>query len=136
MRTRAKTDGNQKDFVAGLRADGCSVDPYLSRLGEGRPDILVGKRCRNWLFELKDPNQPPSARKLTPAQEKWHREWKGQVHTVETVEEALAIINSQSTLQWSSGAVTIIDEPTVRDQVVPFTEKQYRRILKKAKKRV
>lgn len=53
------------------------------------PDLLVGTRDRNVLLECKDGTKPPSARKLTPAQEAWHQAWRGKVAVVTTPMEAL-----------------------------------------------
>lgn len=53
------------------------------------PDLLVGTRDRNVLLECKDGTKPPSARKLTPAQEAWHKAWRGKVAVVNTPVEAL-----------------------------------------------
>lgn len=87
----AKTDGNQSLIVEALRAAGCSVQP-LHTVGQGVPDLLVGVAGKNALVEVKDPAQPPSARRLTPDQKRWHAEWKGTAHVVETVEQALQIV--------------------------------------------
>jgi hypothetical protein len=47
------------------------------------------------LMEIKDGSLPPSHRRLTPDQVKWHTEWKGwRVAVVTSVEEALAAINA------------------------------------------
>ena len=87
----AKIDANQPAIVQGLRAYGCSVQS-LASVGKGCVDILVGYRCINLCFEIKDPAKPPSARKLTPDQVKWHADWKGSVYVIETLEQAIAII--------------------------------------------
>lgn len=86
MRRAAAKDRNASVIIDALRKFGCSVS-ILS--GEGIPDLVVGLRGRNYLLEVKDPEQPPSARKLKPAQVKWHRTWRGQAAVVLTVEEAL-----------------------------------------------
>lgn len=91
MRYAARKDANQGPIVEGLRAVGATVD-ILD--GRGRPDLLVGYRGRNWLLEVKDPAQPPSARQLTPAQREWHAGWRGQKAVVETLEEALVVIGA------------------------------------------
>lgn len=65
----------------------------LAELGKGVPDIAVGYRGKNFLFEIKDWKQPPSKRKLTLDEKKWHQAWNGQVHVVETFDEALKIIS-------------------------------------------
>ncbi len=84
----AKVDDNQSEIVAALRGAGCSVMP-LHAVGKGCPYILVGFRNANFLLEIKDGNKPPSARKLTPPQERFHSTWNGQVTIVTSAEEAL-----------------------------------------------
>ena len=87
-----RIDLNQKSIVDGLRACGVSVQS-LAALGKGVPDILCGHRGRNLVFEVKNPLQPPSKRKLTFAEEEWHDSWRGQVAVIETLEDALKILN-------------------------------------------
>lgn len=87
--TRARTDQNQTGIVSALRAAGCSV-LILSSIGKGCPDILAATRRRSVLFEVKNPKQIPSKRKLTPAEAEWIAAWRGEVHVIETAEEALA----------------------------------------------
>ena len=91
MRRAAKVDANQKEIVAALRKAGASVQ-HLHAVGEGCPDILVGYRGCNILMEIKDRNKPPSARKLTDAQDEWHKEWRGQVAVIINSEQALSLI--------------------------------------------
>ena len=91
MRRRACVDENQPEVIKALRAVGASVQP-LHAVGQGVPDLLVGWNLRNYLVEVKDGTRPPSERKLTLAQEKWHREWRGQVLVVKSLDEALAIV--------------------------------------------
>lgn len=80
-------DANQLEIVKALEAIGCIV------LEVGWPlDLLVGYRQRNWLLEVKDPEQPPSRRKLTDFQVTFFDEWRGQKAKVETVDEALAVV--------------------------------------------
>lgn len=88
MRRAAKVDQNQAQVVKDLRAVGCSVLP-LHAVGKGCPDLLVAYGMKNHLLEVKDGSKPPSARKLTPAQEKFHAEWRGPIFTVTSTEEAL-----------------------------------------------
>jgi hypothetical protein len=76
-------------IVGGLLRCGASVQS-LAAVGKGCPDIVVGFRGRTYLMEIKNPDQRGA--KLTEDQEKWHREWRGQVVVVETVEQALAAI--------------------------------------------
>ena len=89
MRRAAKIDGNQETIVYALRQLGASVQS-LAAVGSGVPDLLVGYRGACLLFEIKDPSQKPSHQRLTPAQEKWHREWKGHVVVVRYASEAVA----------------------------------------------
>ena len=86
---RAAVDANQAAIVGELRDAGCTVQ-HLHKVGEGCPDIAVGHRSTNYFFEIKDGSKPPSAQKLRPLQQKWHDEWKGQVCTITTAEEALS----------------------------------------------
>lgn len=91
-----KVDANHSAIVKALRKVGCSVQS-LAAVGDGVPDILVGLRGRNWIMEIKDGSKPPSQRKLTPKQEKWRREWRGeQPVEIETVAQALAVIAATS----------------------------------------
>lgn len=98
MRRAAKIDSNQNEIVEGLRKCGWTVQ-ILSAVGKGCPDIVVGaktsdKGAYNFLIEIKDGNKPPSARKLTPDEQKWHTEWKGQVHVINSLEEAIQLIQN------------------------------------------
>lgn len=88
-RYRQRKDANQPDIVKALEAIGCDVIVMHSPA-----DLLVGYRDRNWLLEVKDPNKPPSGRKLTPAQVKFHANWRGQKAKVHTPEEAIAAVTA------------------------------------------
>jgi len=44
------------------------------------------------VLEVKDGNKPPSERKLTPDQVKWHESWRGQKAIVMSVEESLSVV--------------------------------------------
>lgn len=90
-RRAARTDANQTAIVATLRGVGCSVF-ITSSLGGGFGDIVAGRHGVNYLLEIKDGSKPPSARKLTPDEQKFHDEWKGQVCVVATELEALAAV--------------------------------------------
>ena len=97
MRRAARVDAGQDQIVSALRACGCSVRVITQ--GDGIPDLLVGYinpvsgRGYNILMEVKDGRKPPSARKLTPAEEKFFMEWKGGlIAVVNSVEEALDIL--------------------------------------------
>ena len=94
MRRAAKIDANQPAIVEALRAAGCSVT-VTNMVCNGFPDLVVGFGGPSGhvvLIEIKDPSQAPSARVLTPAQKSWHRMWLGPAHVVETVDQALSIV--------------------------------------------
>lgn len=86
-------DANQSRIVAALRAVGATVQP-LHMVGAGVPDLLVGYHGVNYLLEVKDGEQPPSARKLTAEQVEWHAAWRGNVAVVCNIEEAITIIGA------------------------------------------
>lgn len=81
-------DDNQREIVDALKAIGATVTS-TANLGKGFPDIAVGYYGQNFLLEIKDGSKPPSARKLTEDEERWHDHWKGQKAVVSSVEEAL-----------------------------------------------
>lgn len=87
-----RTDANQKEIVKGLRAlPGVTV--FCTHIvSDGFPDIIVGYEGRNYLIEIKDGNKPPSARKLTKDEVKFHNEWTGQVDIAENLDQAMDII--------------------------------------------
>jgi hypothetical protein len=92
MRRAPRTDSNHGAIVACFRACGARV-LSLAGLGDGVPDLLVEKGGRLILVEVKDGKKPPSARKLTPDQEKWHAEWAGApVYVVEDIEQAVGVL--------------------------------------------
>jgi len=90
-RRRAKIDVNQPEIVKNLRKLGYSV-AVTSSLGKGFPDILVGHNHKNFMFEIKDPNKPPSQVKLTDDELTFHRKWRGQINTVFDAEEIINLI--------------------------------------------
>lgn len=91
MRRAAKIDDNQPDIVKALRKAGCSVC-LLHAVGSGCPDLLVGRAGINYLIEIKDGAKPPSGQKLTPPQEIFHAEWRGQVSVANSIEQAFKIV--------------------------------------------
>lgn len=91
MRTRARIDANQPEIVKALRDMGATVQS-LAAVGKGCPDLLVGYRAMNLLFEIKDGAKPRSARCLTPAEVTWHLDWNGQIGIVETPSQAIDLV--------------------------------------------
>jgi len=91
MRHAARIDANQEQIVAALRAMGATV--RIVTQGNGLPDLLVGFRGMTILMEVKDGQKVPSARKLTPAEQKFFEEWRGGiVAIVNSVDEAIDLL--------------------------------------------
>lgn len=87
MRRAHKVDSNQRAIVQALRACGATV-AVTSQLGAGYPDLTVGWRGLNYLMEVK----PSVGAKLTEPEAVFHAAWRGQVHVVTSVDEALALV--------------------------------------------
>lgn len=99
MRRAAKVDSNHGAIVDALRAVGCSVQS-LARLGDGVPDLLVGRNGRTWLLEVKDGARRPNEKVLTPRQAEWWARWRGSPPLrVESVADALAAVGCAYTGQ-------------------------------------
>ena len=94
MRRAAKVDQNQDQVVSALRAAGAKVQS-LAAVGKGVPDLLCQYQGSFYLIEVKDGRKPPSQRKLTDDQVKWHEEWKSAfLGVVESPDEALKFIGA------------------------------------------
>ena len=90
----ARIDANQNEIVRYLRTiPGCTV-AITSMVGNGFPDIVVGYQGSNYLLEIKDSAKPPSKQLLTPAENKFHNTWRGQVDIVKTFEECLEVMDA------------------------------------------
>lgn len=83
MRTRGRVDENQSDIVEKFRGMGYSV-AITSNLGNGFPDIVVGKYGVNVLVEIKDGAKSPSRRKLTEDEQRFHDTWRGAACVIES----------------------------------------------------
>ena len=81
-----RVDQNQAEIVAALRSFGASVCDIHS-VGRGCPDIIVSYGGATYLFEIKSPDG-----KLTPDEIKFHNEWRGVIHIIYCVEDALAVL--------------------------------------------
>lgn len=94
-RYAARIDKNQPEIVKALRKAGFTVTP-LHAVGGGCPDLLVGKRGKNALIEVKDETTDHYhktrnlAKCLTEDQHKYHFMWQGSLGVVWTIEEAIA----------------------------------------------
>ncbi len=90
-RTYRGVDGNQKALVKELRSvPGVSVWIINTEM-----DIVVGYRGQNFIFEIKDPDKPPSGRKLTDNEIKFLETWTGQADVVFTAEDVLASLTTE-----------------------------------------
>lgn len=97
MRRRAaRVDANHVEVVAALRKAGCTVCS-LAAVGQGVPDLLVGRNGTTYLLEVKDGSKPPSERRLTTMQIQWMGKWAGgAVAVVDGVEAALRAVGATS----------------------------------------
>lgn len=93
MRRAARVDGNHREVVEALEAHGCQVLSMAS-LGKGVADLLVlqPNRCLR-LLEVKDGSKPPSKRRLTRAQQDWHKVWP--VRVVESAADAVFLCTGE-----------------------------------------
>ena len=73
---KKRVDLDQKAVIARLEEMGFSI-LNLSAVGQGCPDLLVGKDGRNFLLEIKSKNGA-----LTPAQIEFHKNWLGHCGVV------------------------------------------------------
>jgi len=96
IRRAARVDANHGEIVAALRSIGVQVTD-LSASGNGVPDLMCLWRAQIYLLEIKDGSKPPSARKLTADQVKFHADALRsgvKVHVVETIDQALAVFGA------------------------------------------
>jgi hypothetical protein len=92
MRRAARRDANEGDIIKALRAEGAYVKVIND---EGLFDLLVSHRGETLMIEVKDGAKPPSARRLTEAEQKFHDEWPGSdLYIVNSVEEAIALLRT------------------------------------------
>ena len=91
MRKRARSDANQPGIVKALRQIACSV-LLTHQLGDGAPDILVGRNGHNILMEIKDGDKSPSEWALTPDEADFQALWRGNYFVVRSVDEAIDVV--------------------------------------------
>jgi hypothetical protein len=99
-----RTDANQPEIVKAFRDLGCSVRS-IHMVGSGVPDLLVGvqdgRAGVTLLVEIKDGAKPPSARRLTRAEQLFADNWLGRKPiVVSTVEEAAQAV-AQARRGWT-----------------------------------
>lgn len=81
MRAR-RTDANLTDLVNAFRKLGCSV-----HVTNRDWDLTIGYGGLTMLCEAKDGAKPPSARKLTKNEEKFHSTWTGGIRIIKDLED-------------------------------------------------
>jgi len=89
--TYKRVDDNQTRIVKDLREAGMTVQ-HLHNVHGGCPDIVVGYKGKNYMFEIKR----DKVAKLTPDQVIWHHNWQGQVNIIITSEEAINAIKQEA----------------------------------------
>lgn len=92
MRRAARRDDNEREIIDALRAAGA----YVKQINDdGTFDLLVWFNNKCLLLEVKDGKKPPSARRLTEAEQKFHDEYPGNnLFIVNSVAEALSMLDS------------------------------------------
>lgn len=89
MRHRPRKDTNHRSIAAGLRAAGCSVCD-MAAVGDGFPDLVVGRGGRTYLLEIK-----AEAGRPTEAQIDFIAHWRGgPLSVVRSLDEALRIVGA------------------------------------------
>jgi hypothetical protein len=94
-RRAAKIDSNQPEIVAMFRKLGASV-AHTHMVGDGFGDVVVGFQGINVLVEIKDSEKPPSARKLTPAEAKFHDEWRGAIVIIDNTRQCAGLLEDMA----------------------------------------
>lgn len=92
MRIR-KVDANQRSLVKQIRMIPGVTVAHIHTVGQGLCDLIIGYRGKNFLVEVKDPKKQKSQRKLTTDEEKFHRQWTGQIAVVETASDVIKLIH-------------------------------------------
>lgn len=117
MRKHARKDDNQDEIRSLIHQLG-GTTLVTHQLGDGAPDVIAGtdgltiigrmsarQRSQiidlvdswgysffngaNVMVEIKDGEKPPSKQKLTSDEEKWHKDWKGQICIWRSDEEVI-----------------------------------------------
>lgn len=92
VRRAAKIDANQNKVVEALRGIPGVTIAITSQLGGGFVDFILGYKGVNYMIELKDGDKPPSQRKLTEDEEKFHRQWKGQISVCSSFDDVFKVV--------------------------------------------
>lgn len=86
-----RVDANQKGIIKRLRSFGASVQD-IHEVGQGCPDIMVGFRGINFLFEVKTEGED-----LNEREKEWNDEWKGTSYKIYNSDEAIIILIRETT---------------------------------------
>ena len=100
----SKPDANQAALVRYARGLGISV-LIVAELPSGALDLVVGAFGRDGRVEVKDGSKPPSARKLTEAEQVTFSAWKGA--------RPMIWLDEDDALEWWRYCV---DNPLERDR--------------------
>jgi hypothetical protein len=90
--TRSKRDANETQILATLRDLGVW---YRQMSREDGFDFLLGWRGQVWIVEIKNGALPPSARKLTPNEQRTAAELQAvgiEYHVCNSLDEVLALL--------------------------------------------
>lgn len=93
MRRAARTDANHETIRTALRGLQIHVEDTAA-VGRGFPDLLACHGGRVVAVEVKDGSKPPSARTLTPDEQRWRAKWEaagGRYAVVETIDQAIQL---------------------------------------------
>jgi hypothetical protein len=94
-RQAAKKDGNHNSLF-GLAQQVCDAVFDTSAAGNGFPDFVCARNGNVYLVEVKNDQLPPSKRRLTPQEIKFHTVWQRvaptKVAVVKDDKEFLALV--------------------------------------------
>lgn len=88
MRLKSRVDKNQPEILNHLKNLGIKYRA-LHFVGKGFPDLIVGFRGKNYLFEIKSKNG-----EKTKKEEEFFSSWDGQVKEVRHIDEILKEIGA------------------------------------------
>ena len=88
MRRAAKVDDNQGSITAYLEQRPGVSWHSTAMVANGFPDLVIGYRGINELWEIKDGSKPSSAQRLTRKEYLFHERWRGSVFIVRSVQDA------------------------------------------------
>lgn len=87
-----RVDANHAEISRALKDAGASVLD-CSKVGQGCPDLIVGKNGKTALMEIKNPKTQYGRAGLSKLQAEWHAEWRGgTLAVVCDVESALRVL--------------------------------------------